>query len=123
MYPLILLITTRNIQCRIVGCSLVLCDKERAVCCSEQTVGTGDHVELVVGILLSGMVYQQQTNAVLRGKRFQRGDDLIVARIAVIIAASFTNLLQGVYDHQRGIGVIPNEEMNLFIQTFPDAVG
>ncbi len=48
-------------------------------------------------------MYQQETKAGPAGKLFQLADDVIVVAIAVLVAASLPDFLQGVDDDKPGV--------------------
>lgn len=61
-----------------------LIEQERAVCQAEEPVCAGDHLELIIYLLFSRMVYEKQTNAGLIAKILQSDDHIIVTGIAII---------------------------------------
>ena len=70
--------------------------------------------------LLSGVVDNQDANAISVSKLLQLADYLIVAGVAVTIAHCLPDLLQGIHDNQLGITVFPNKLFQLFIQAAAD---
>ena len=115
MQLLILLIASGYVQrCRIAG-ALFLLEHERTVRCAEQTVGAGDHVELIVSLLFAGMMHQQQTDAALIGEGFQLANDIVVVGVAVAVAAVLSYLLQRINDDQFCIRMIPHKSIQLLL--------
>ncbi len=98
-------------------------EKERSVRRAHQAVRSGDHIECVISLLLPGMVYDHQANAVGVSKGLEPGNDLIVVGVAVIVPSDFPDLLKRVYDDQRGIRVLPQKTGELFIQTLAELPG
>lgn len=54
---------------------------------------------------------------------FQPGNDLIIICITVIVTADFPNLLERVYDDQRGVRMLPKKPGELFIQAIAKLFG
>ena len=75
--------------------------------CTQQSGGAGDHIELIVCLLFSGMMDKEQADAIVIRQRFQTGDDLIVVSITVIVSADFTHLLKRVDNDKRSVWMLP----------------
>ena len=89
MQLLILLIAPGYVErCRIAG-ALFLLEHERTVRCAEQTVGAGDHVKLIVGLLLAGVMHQQQTDAALISEVLQLANDVVIVGVSMMISFVF----------------------------------
>ena len=69
------------------------------------------------------MMHDHQANAVGVCEGLEPGNDLIIISVAVIVPAHFPDLLESVYDDQRGIRVLPKETGKLFIQAFAELLG
>ena len=76
---------------------------------SHQAVGAGNHFKLVVCLLLSGVVYQQEADAAIIGKAFQLTHHLVIVGVAVLIPTSLPDFLESVNDNQLGVRVFPDE--------------
>ena len=83
--------------------------KKGSVCRPQQAVGAGNHIELIIGLLFAGMMYQQEADAAIIGKAFQLSHYLVIVGVAVLIPASLPYLLEGVNDNQLGVRVFPDE--------------
>ena len=76
---------------------------------SQQAVGAGNHIKLIIGLLLPGVVYQQEADAAIIGKAFQLAHHLVIVGIAVLVPADLPDFLEGVNDNQLGIWVLADE--------------
>ena len=72
-------------------------------------VKAGDHIEFVICLLLSSVVYQQEADAAIIGKAFQLTHHLVIVGVAVLIPTSLPDFLEGVNDNQLGVRVFPDE--------------
>ena len=93
MQLLVLLVASGDLQQRHVGGSLLLREQEATIRSAEQAVCTGNHVELIVRLLLPGVVddHQAHTRAVRKG--FQPDNVLVVCGVAVLFVHVTANLL------------------------------
>ena len=107
MQPLIRLISAGHIEAGSIAGANFLGEQKRSVCCTQQSGGTGDHIELIVCLLFSGMMDKEQADAIVIRQRFQTGDDLIVVSITVIVSADFTHLLKRVDNDKRSVWMLP----------------
>ena len=55
---------------------------------TQQPVGAGDHIKLIVRLLLSGAMDKKQTDAIAIRQRLQASDDLIIVGVAIVMAKS-----------------------------------
>ena len=117
MQPLVLLISAGDIQHRRIGGALLLAENKTAIRCTQQAVGSGNHIEFVICLQLAGVVNDYHRHLVAVGNGFQPGHNIVVATVAVICAASLTNPFQGVDDNQAGVGMLPHKAANLILQT------
>ena len=76
---------------------------------THQAIGAGDHIKLVVGLLLASMMYQQEADPRSIGKAFQTGYHLIVVCVTVFLCPGFPDFLQGVDDDKPGVLVFPDK--------------
>ena len=120
MKSLILLVPAGDVQRGLVGSALRLRQHERAVRRTEQTVRAGNHLERISRLLLARVMYQDQAQPVAIGKAFQPGNDVVIARIAVRLAADLPYLLQCVDDNEPGIRVLLDKALQLLIQSFSE---
>lgn len=70
----------------------------------------------------SMLSYQQNADAVLVRKRFQRADVLIVVGIHTAALVAGTDFLQGINDYQPGIRMVVKKADNLRLQALPDTL-
>ena len=89
--------------------------------CTHQTIGTGNLVEWVRCCLFTQMVNQQNTDAVLGCKGFQRTNVLVVTGVHTAALVAGANFLQGINDYQPGIRMAVKKAGNLFLQALPNA--
>mgnify|MGYP005877351975 CR=1 FL=1 len=89
--------------------------------CTHQTIGTGNLVEWVRCCLFTQMVNQQNTDAVLGCKGFQRTNVLVVTGVHTAALVAGTDFLQGINDYQPGIRMVVKKAGNLFLQALPNA--
>ena len=75
-----------------------------------------NHLKAVSSGLLSGVVDNQDTDAMSVSKLLQLADYLIVAGVAVTVAHRFPDFLQGIHNNQLGVTVFPDKLFQLFIQ-------
>ena len=115
--PLVLLIPAGDLQGGGVGRALFLLEEESAVRRTHQAVCAGDHVKGVVGLLLPGVMHHHETDPIGVCKGLEPGNDLVVVGVAVIVPADLPDLLQRVYDDQRGVRVLSEKSGELFVQT------
>ena len=94
-------------------------EEESAVRRTHQTVRAGNHIKGVISLLLTGVMHYHETDSIGICKALEPGNDLIIVGIAVIVPAELTNLLERIYDDQRGVRVLPKEPGELFVQTAP----
>ena len=106
-----------NVQRSGVGSSALLLQKKSSVCRTQQTIRTRNHVEFIHRLLLTGVMNEQQANAVFIGKCFQFSDNFIITGIAVCISTGFADFLQRVDDNEPGIRVFLYKPFELFFQT------
>ena len=59
--------------------------------------------------MLSGVVYQQETDTAIIGKAFQLAHHLVIVGIAVLVPADLPDFLEGVNDNQLSVGVLTDE--------------
>ena len=104
-----MLVTPGHVQNGAAVCPLLLLKKKGPVRRSQQTVGAGDHIEFVICLLLSSVVYQQEADAAIIGKAFQLTHHLVIVGVAVLIPTSLPDFLEGVNDNQLGVRVFPDE--------------
>ena len=109
--PLVLLVTSYHIQNGGVIRPLLLLKKKGPIRRSRQSVGAGDHIKLVIGLLFPSVMYQQETNAAGVSEVFQLSHYLIIVGVAVFIPASLPDFLEGVNDNQLGVGVFLHEPL------------
>ena len=114
---LIRLITPHNVQQGGVVRAPLLLHDERAIRCTQQTVGARDHIKAVLGFHLPGVMNHQQADAVPVAESFQFGHDLVVAGVAVSVTADLPHLLQGVDDDEPYIRVLPDESFQLLVKS------
>lgn len=116
MQPLVLLVTPGYIQsCNITG-ALFFLEQKCSISSAEQAIRAGNHVELILRLLLSRVMHQQETDMVFICELFQLANDFIIIRVAEFIAASLTDFLQSIDDNELGIGMLVHEPLKLFIQ-------
>lgn len=89
--------------------------------CAHQTIGTGNLVEGVRCCLLTQMVNQQNTDAVLICKGFQRTNVLVVTGVHTATLVAGTDFLQGINDYQPGIRMVVKKAGNLFLQALSNS--
>ena len=111
-----MLVTPGHVQNGAAVRPFLLLKKKGPVRRTQQAVGAGNHIKLVVCLLLSGVVYQQETDTAIIGKAFQCAHHLVVVGIAVLVSASLPDFLEGVNDNQLGIGVFPDKHFELSLQ-------
>ena len=68
-----------------------------------------NHIELIIGLLFAGVMYQQEADAAIIGKAFQFPHHFVIIGIAVLIPASLPDFLESVNDNQLGVRVFPDE--------------
>ena len=68
------------------------------------------------------MVNQQNTDAVLGCKGFQRTNVLVVTGVHTAALVAGAHFLQGVNDYQPGIRIVMNKVHNLFLQALSDTL-
>ena len=90
--------------------------------CTHQTIGTGNLVEWVRCCLFTQMVNQQNTDAVLGCKGFQRTNVLVVTGVHTAALVAGTDFLQGINDYQPGIRMVVKKAGNLFLQALSDTL-
>ena len=86
--PLIFLISAGDIQHRRIGGALFLAEDKATIRRTQQPVGAGDHIKLIVRLLLSGVMDKKQTDAIAIRQRLQASDDLIIVGVAIVMAKS-----------------------------------
>ena len=104
-----MLVTSYHVQGGGAVRPLFLLKKKGSVRCPRQSVGAGNHIELIIGLLLAGVVYQQEADTAIIGKAFQLAHHLVIVGVAVLIPASLPDFLEGVNDNQLGVRVFPDE--------------
>ena len=62
------------------------------------------------------MVDDEQAEVVLVAERLEPTDNLIIVGVVVFVASDFSNLLQGVHDHQSGFGMMGKKRFKLIEQ-------
>ena len=112
---MILLVSPGDFQGGSAVRSFFLLKHERPICCPQQAICAGDHVKLIIGLLFSGAVYQQETNFLIIRKPFQPPHDLIIISIAELLPASLPDFLKGVNDNQLRVRMFPHKLLKLFI--------
>ena len=75
MQPLVLLVAPGYIQRSGITGALFLLEKERSISSAEQAICAGNHIELILCLLLARMMHQQQADVVFICKLFQLADD------------------------------------------------
>ena len=113
--PLIRLVSAYHFQRGLAICPLLLLHQERPICTAQQARGAGNHFKAISRRLLSGVVDNQDADAISVSKLLQLADHLIVAGVAITIAHCLPDFLQGIHDNQLGITVFPNKLFQLFI--------
>ena len=68
---LVLLVTPGHVQNGTAICPLLLLKKKGPVRRSRQSVGAGDHIKLVIGLLFPSVMYQQEADAAGISEAFQ----------------------------------------------------
>ena len=86
--PLIFLISADDIQHRRIGGAFLLTEDKATIRSTQQPVGAGDHIKLIVRLLLSGVMDKKQTDAIAIRQRLQASDDLIIVGVAIVMAKS-----------------------------------
>ena len=114
---LIRLVTSHNVQQGGVVRAPLLLHDERAIRCTQQTVGAGDHIKAVLGLHLPGVMNHQQADAVPVAESFQFGHDLVVTGVAVSLTADLPHLLQGVDNDEPYIRVLSDESFQLLVKS------
>lgn len=114
--PLIRLASAHHLQGNLIIRPLLLLHQECTIRTPQQTRGTRDHLKAVSRRLLSGVVNDQDADAISVSKLLQLSDYLIVAGIAVAVARRFPNFLQDIHNNKFGVTVFPDELFQLFIQ-------
>ena len=109
--PLVLLVTSYHIQGGGVIRPLLLLKKKGPVRRSRQSVGAGDHIKLVIGLLFPSVMYQQEADAAGISEAFQLFHHLIIVGVAVLIPASLPDFLEGVNDNQLSVGVFLHKSL------------
>ena len=89
--------------------------------CTHQTIETGNLVEWVRCCLFTQMVNQQNTDAVLGCKGFQRTNVLVVTGVHTAALVAGTDFLQGINDYQPGIRMVVKKAGNLFLQALSNS--
>ena len=89
--------------------------------CTHQTIGTGNLVEWVRCCLFTQMVNQQNTDAVLGCKGFQRTNVLVVTGVHTAALVAGAHFLQGINDYQPGIRMAVKKAGNLFLQALSNS--
>ena len=118
--PLIRLVSAYYLQSRLAICPLFLLHQERPIRAAQQAGCTGNHLKTVSRRLLSGMVDDQDADAISVSKFLQLADHLIVAGVAVTVTHRLPDFLQGIHDNEFDIAVFPNKLFQLFIQAAAD---
>ena len=96
--------------------SLLLLEHKRPISRTQQAIGAGDHIKLIIGLLLSGVMYQQETDFLIICKPFQPSHNLIIIGIAELLPTSLSDFLKGVNDNQLCIRMLSHKLLKLFIQ-------
>ena len=118
--PLIRLVSAHHLQSGLAIRPFLLLHQERTIRTAQQARGAGNHFKAISRRLLSGVVDNQDADAISVSKLLQLADHFIVAGIAVTVAYRFPDFLQGIHDNEFGIAVFPNELFQLFIQATAD---
>ena len=113
--PLIRLVSAYHFQGGPAIRPLFLLHQERTIRTAQQARGAGNHFKAISRRLLSGVVDNQDANAISVSKLLQLADYLIVAGVAVTIAHCLPDFLQSIHDNQLGFTVFPNKLFQLFI--------
>ena len=121
--PLIRLVSAGHIKASSVAGAFFLGEQKRSVCCTQQPISAGDHIKLIVRLLLSGVMDKKQTDAIAIRQRLQPSDDLIVVGIAIVVPADFPHLLKGVNDDKGGVRMLSQKIGKLLIQTAAKLTG
>ena len=83
---LVLLIPPRNVQGGGVVCPPLLWSRKAPSAAPNKPLVPESHIKLIIGLLLAGVMYNQEANPAYIGKPFQFGNYLIVVGIAVLSA-------------------------------------
>ena len=102
-------VTPGYVQCGGAVRPPLLLEQKGSVRRTHQAIGAGDHIKLVVGLLLAGVVYQQEANPRSIGKVFQTGYHLIVVCVTILLGPGLPDFLQGVDDDKPGVRVFPDK--------------
>ena len=121
--PLIRLVSAYHLQGGPAIRPLFLLHQERPIRAAQQARGAGNHFKAVSRRLFSGVVDDQDADAISVSKLLQLADHLIVAGVAVTVAHCLTDFLQGIHDNELGITVFPDELFQLFIQAAAEHLG
>ena len=123
MQPLIRLISSGYIKTSGITGTFFFGEQKRSIRRTQQPVGAGDHIKLIVRLLLSGVMDKEQTDAIAICQRLQPGYDLIVVGVAVVVPADLTYLLKGVNDDKGGVRMLSQKIGKLLIQTAAKLTG
>ncbi len=97
--------------------------QEATICSAKQAICAGNHVELIVRLLLAGMVDDHQAHASPVGKGFQPDNVLVIRGVAVLVVHVAANLLERINDDEFRIGMLFHEAVQLVGQAHAQDVG
>ncbi len=117
------LISAGHLQHGGISGTLFFFQDKRTVGSAKQTIGPRNAVKLIICLLFSRVMHQQESDASLIGKVFQLANDFLITGIAVLITAGFSDFLQSVNDNQPGIFVLRNEAIQLFVKPCTELLG
>ena len=84
---------------------------------AHEPVGAGDHVERILRLLLAGVVHHQDRNVEAVGDGLQRGHDLVIPGVAVLLRLHLPDALQRVDDHEAHARVGGQEVAQLLLES------
>ena len=87
MQPLILLISAGDIQHRRIGGAFLFTENKSAIRCTQQAVGSGNHIEFVICRQLAGVVNDYHRHLIAVGNSLQPGHNIVVTAVADVTAA------------------------------------
>ena len=107
----------------LAAAALALLQHEAGVCCAADTCGPGDHIQRILVVHLPQMMDEQDGDAVVISKPFQRRDVPVVTGVGVGVLTGLPYLLQRVDDYQRCSRMLRQEALELILKSSADAPG
>ena len=83
---------------------------------AQKAVRAGDHVEAVTGLHLPRVMHHKDRYVVRVAEGLQRGDVLIIHRVAIAVVPDLANLLKCVHDDEPRVRMLLHELIHLIRQ-------